>query len=312
MQHATRADGFSFVELLVALTIALGVTASALLLMNPSQALAASRSETADMQQRLRVAADTLYQRLAAAGAGAYAGVDAGPLIDSRASILPYRAGAGSPDPPGSFKSDTVTILSVPRNGAQPAGTTYWLKTENATATYQLMAVDTASGVDVPVVDHIVALALEYFGDAQPPIMRKPLSEPVGPWTTYGPKPAAAAVAPFAAGENCVFVSDGSSTPQPRLAVLGWAGESLVKLTPSQLTDGPWCPNDGAADRWDADLLRIRSIAVQLRVQAAVSTLRGPASALFAHGGTSRGGHQWLPDQECWFQVSPRNLNLRR
>lgn len=307
-----HADGFSFVELLVALTIALGVTASALLLMNPSQSLATSRTETADMHQRLRVAADTLYQHLVAAGAGAHVGMDAGPLTDSLAPILPYRAGGGAPDPPGSFKSDTITILSVPKNGAQPVGSTYWLKTEDATATYQLMAADTTSGVDVPVADHVVALAFEYFGDAQPPMMRKPLADPVGPWTTYGPKPAATVVAPFAAGENCVFVTDGSPTPQPRLAALGSATESLVMLAPSQFTDGPWCPNDGAPDRWDADLLRVRSIAVQLRVQAALSTLRGPASALFAHGGTSRGGHQWVPDQEARLQVSPRNLNLRR
>ncbi len=82
------------------------------------------------------------------------------------------------------------------------------------------MAVESSNGVDVPVVDNVVALAFEYFGDPQPPTMRKPLSDPIGPWTTYGPKPSAAAVAPFAAGENCVFVSDASSTPQPRLPIL--------------------------------------------------------------------------------------------
>jgi hypothetical protein len=49
-----------------------------------------------------------------------------------------------------------------------------------------------------------------------------------------------------------------------------------------------------------------------LRVQAALTALRGPASALFAHGGTSRGGHQWVPDLEVRFQVSPRNLNVPR
>ena len=43
-------------------------------------------------------------------------------------------------------------------------------------ASYQLMAADTASGVDVPVLDHVVALAFEYFGDPQPPLMRRPPS----------------------------------------------------------------------------------------------------------------------------------------
>ena len=305
-----RENGFSFVETLVALTITLLVTASACLLLLPTQSLAASRSETADMQQRLRVAADALTQHLAAAGAGAYAGADPGPLTDAVAAILPYRAGS-APDPPGTFRTDALTVLSVPRNDSQPVATTYWLKTDNATATYQLMSVDGYTGIDVPVVDHVVALAFEYFGDPQPPLLRKPLADPIGPWTTYGPKPAIAAVAPFAAGENCVFAVDGSGTTQPRLAPLD-AGASLVALNASLLSDGPWCPNDAAADRWDADLLRVRSIGVRLRVQAAQTTLRGPASALFAHGGTSRGGHQWVPDLEVRFQVSPRNLNVPR
>ena len=304
-----RESGFSFVETLVALTITLLVTASACLLLLPTQSLAASRSETADMQQRLRVAADALDRDLAAAGAGAFAGTDPGPLTDAVAAILPYRAGS-TPDPPGTFRTDALTALTVPRNGTQPVATTYWLKTDDATATYQLMSVDGTSGVDVPVVDHVVALAFEYFGDPQPPFVRKPLTDAIGPWTTYGPKPSTTAVAPFAAGENCVFGDDGSGTPQPRLATLG--GASLVTLTASLLTDGPWCPNDTAPDRWDADLLRVRSVAVRLRVQAAPATLRGPASALFAHGGTSRGGHQWVPDLEVWFQVSPRNLNVPR
>jgi len=305
-----RENGFSFVETLVALTITLLVTASACLLLLPTQSLAASRSETADMQQRLRVAADTLNQHLAAAGAGVFAGTDPGPLTDSVAAILPYRAGS-TPDPPGTFRTNALTVLAVPRNDTQPVATTYWLKTDDATATYQLMSVDGTIGVDVPVVDHVVALAFEYFGDSQPPLMRKPLAEVNGPWTTYGPKPSTTAVAPFAAGENCVFADEGSDTPQPRLATLG-GGASLVALPPSTLTDGPWCPSDTATDRWDADLLRVRSIAVRLRVQAALTTLRGPASALFAHGGTSRGGHQWVPDLEVRLQVSPRNLNVPR
>ena len=109
-----------------------------------------------------------------------------------------------------------------------------------------------------------------------------------------------------------MFVNGGSSAPQPRLAALGAPATSLVKLTSSQLTDGPWCPNDADASGWDADLLRIRAVQVVVRVQSAVAALRGPASVLFAHGGTSRSGEQWVPDQEIRFQVAPRNLNFGR
>jgi hypothetical protein len=78
------------------------------------------------------------------------------------------------------------------------------------------------------------------------------------------------------------------------------------------LEDGPFCPDDGNANRWDADLLRIRKVEVTFRVQSASAALRGPQSVLFTNGGTSRGGNRWVPDQEIKFQVSPRNLNLGR
>ena len=184
-----RRDGFSLVEALFAMAIAMAVMGSALRLALPTESLAASRSETADMQQRLRVAADALSQRLGDAGAAAYSSVAPGPVTDTTAAVFPYRTGVSASDPPGSFRRDAMTVLSVPRNGAEPVGTTFWLKREDATATYQLIAVESANGVDVPVVDNVVALAFEYFGDPQPPMMRKPLADPIGPWTTYGPKP---------------------------------------------------------------------------------------------------------------------------
>ena len=88
--------------------------------------------------------------------------------------------------------------------------------------------------------------------------------------------------------------------------------DQLIKLTAAQLTDGPWCPDVNNANRGDADLLRIRKVAVTIRVEAALDALRGPASALFTRGGTSRGGNKWVPDQEIRFEVSPRNMNLGR
>ena len=115
----------------------------------------------------------------------------------------------------------------------------------------------------------------------------------------------------YPAGENCTFLVDPLSEHQvPRLPVLDAGGgvTALVKLTSAQLTDGPWCPDPTNANRWDADLLRIRRIGVTLRVQSANAALRGPAGVLFTHGGTSRNGNRWLPDQQITFQVTPRNL----
>jgi hypothetical protein len=264
------------------------------------------------MQQRLRVAADAVAQQLALAGAGAYAEGAGAPLVNGVAAIVPARFGGSDPDPPGTFLRDTITIRSVPRTGGPATGVTFWLKADDATATYQLMRNDTTGSADVPVVDHVVALAFDYYGDPQPPHMRTSIDDPAGPWTTYGPKPSMAPIAPFAAKENCVFVDDGSAMPKPRLEELGAVGGALVPLTSVQLTDGPWCPNEADPNRWDADLLRIRSVVVTIRVEAASAAVRGPASASFTHGGTSRNPHRWVPDEEARVQVSPRNLNPGR
>jgi hypothetical protein len=96
----------------------------------------------------------------------------------------------------------------------------------------------------------------------------------------------------------------------PRLPVLdsGGAADALVPLMEPQLTDGPWCPDAANANRWDADLLRIRSVGVTLRIQTADAALRGPAGLLFANGGTSISGARWLPDRQVTFRVAPRNL----
>jgi hypothetical protein len=195
------------------------------------------------------------------------------------------------------------------------AGTsrTYFLKTDPATQTMQLMQYDGTSNADVPVLDHIVGLTFDYTGEPAPPALTKAIDDPVGPWTTYGPKPPPTDVqlTGYPAGENCAFMLDASGQPVPRLATLA-SGPALVALTSRQLTDGPWCPDAASANRWDADLLRVRAIGVTLRVEVASAALRGPAGALFVNGGSAIGGARWMPDREVRFTVTPRNLNAGR
>ena len=306
-----RAAGFSLVELAVALAMMLAVLGAVFPLFVRASTTFEARTEMADMQQRLRVVSDTLFGHLAAAGAAAYAGSFADPLGRAFVPIVPYRTGGTVRDPPGTYRSDTITIFVVARGGAAPGGITYWLKSDVASGTYQLMMNDTSNNADVPVVDHVVVVSFEYFGDPQPPQLQQPAGA-AGPWTTtYGPAPSVVAVAPFQAGENCVFARGGTA-PEPRLAIRGDPGSTIVRLGAADFTDGPWCPNDQDPARWDADLLRIRAVNVTVRVQAAQAALRGPASVLFAHGGTSRAPERWVPDQEMQFQVAPRNLNFGR
>jgi type II secretory pathway pseudopilin PulG len=378
-------SGFSLLELLVATSLVLLVMASVFQAMHPAYGSFRVEPEAADLQQRLRVATDTLSRELMAAGGGMNQGEGAGALNNFVAPILPLRQGRRSPDAAGTYKSDTVTVLHVDPGAAQttiaqplvaqsstvrvnldpgcpPAdpncgfksgmsvlvfdetgaydaftitgidaaglhlqhnmkdssqtyapnvgrivaatSRTYYLKADPLANTYQLMQYDGAGAADAPVVDHVAGLSFEYFGDPQPPVMHKPLTDPVGPWTTYGPTPPAS-------GDNCVFVGNGSPMPASRLPALS-AGSDLERLTAAGFTDGPWCPDGVNPNRFDADLLRVRAVAITLRVEAAGSALRGPAGPLFAHGGTSTGGHAFLPDQEIRFEVAPRNLNLQR
>src|SRR5262245_44666772 len=78
---------------------------------------------------------------------------------------------------------DTPRIYPSGTKIVQVVSRTYYLKSDNATSTYQMIYYDGASGNDVPVIDHVVALQFEYYGDPQPPMMRKALTEPLGPWT---------------------------------------------------------------------------------------------------------------------------------
>lgn len=180
-------------------------------------------------------------------------------------------------------------------------------------ATNQLMYYD-GGDRDEPIASDIVDLRFRYFGESRPPVLLKPLTDLEGPWTSYGPKPPPlGAESPgWPAGENCTFVVDANGQHVSRLGDLGVATQGLVELTAAMLTDGPWCPSAGAANRYDADLLRVRTIEVRLRVQVASAALRGPAGPLFSKGGTAPGGAALVPDQEIRFNISPRNFSLGR
>ena len=390
----TGRAGYSLVELLVATAITLSAMGATLPIVGSLHAGFATEGERADLMQRLRVASDALARDMAMAGAGTHQGSGAGPLGFFAASVFPFRQGALSPDPPGTFRTDTLTVVYVPAGTAAqttiqqpmaalsgsalinidagcpqgdpncgftrgsdvimydgtaaydtfrvtsaqdgvlqlqhtmtdsaqvyPAGATiaqvavhtYFLKTDPATNTYQLMHYDGVNS-DAAVVDHVVGLAFEYFGEPAPPVLLESAADPAGPWTTYGPKPPppTTRTTAYPAGENCVFQLDDSGQHQiPRLPALG-NGTTLVPLGAEQLIDGPWCPDELSPHRYDADLLRVRKIGITVRVEAASTSLRGPAGALFSRGGTSRSAERWIADQEIHLEVTPANLNVSR
>ena len=111
--------GFTIAEMLVATAIMLAVTAATFNLMNPAQGMFAAQPEVSDMQQRLRIGVETLYKDLLMAGAGTYSGAGVGTLGNYFASVIPGRIGDVTPDPPGTFRTDRITLLYVPPTASQ-------------------------------------------------------------------------------------------------------------------------------------------------------------------------------------------------
>lgn len=411
MRRRLRGEGgFTIIEMMIAAAIMIGVTGAVFHLLNPAQGTFQAQPEVSDMQQRLRVAVDTLARDLVMAGAGTYMGASNGSLTNYFAPVMPYRRGPSFPENDNFFSaaagttdaSDAITLMYVPPTPAQTtviqaagnlsqelvvqpqmncgkdkhdqlcgfedgmrvlvfdedgswdtttiteiqdealhlqhsgklsstyasgnaklsqvATHTYYLKADLATQTFELRHYD-GFQTDLPVVDNVVGLEFEYFGDPLPPrlLPNKPLTDTIGPWTTYGPKPPALASdhpsKEWPTGENCVFRVDGGQHV-PRLTTVATpTGVAQVKLDKAMLDGsdgGPWCPYPTSSSRFDADLLRIRRVRVTLRVQVAQPGLRGGAGVFFKYGGSAVGGERFVPDQEITFDITPRNMNLGR
>ena len=114
MSHSCRtAGGFSLLELVVATSLLLVVMASVFQLLQPAQGAFAAEPERTDMQQRTRLAVDTLSAALTNAGAGSTTNTGSGALTGLFPPVLPFRQGRRNSDTPGAFKSDTITLLQV-------------------------------------------------------------------------------------------------------------------------------------------------------------------------------------------------------
>lgn len=138
---------------------------------------------------------------------------------------------------------------------------------------------------DVPLVDNVVDVRFEYFGDPNPPL---------------NPKPKVGL-------SNCLYDELGNYIGP---GVLPTTDGSLAELPLTVLSDGPWC--GGSGNLFDADLLRIRKVRIALRVQVADPSLRGTNTQLWRNPGTTQGGPRAVADYTVAFDVTPRNLNLAR
>ena len=124
---------------------------------------------------------------------------------------------------------------------------------------------------DVPVLDHVAALSVQYFGS---PFRPAGASDDVRP-----PCP------------------DGARSFSSRL-------RPAVELSLSVLTDGPWC---GSRPRFDVDLFRVQRVRIVLRLQASAADHRGSDRRLFARPGPAVDHRRFVPDATVRFDVVLRN-----
>jgi len=138
---------------------------------------------------------------------------------------------------------------------------------------------------DQALVDNVVGVLFEYFGDPLPPTTPKP---PLG-------------------NANCLY--DAAGNQLGGMPVLTPQGGSLAALPLSMLNDGPWCGS--GQNQFDADLLRVKKVRFTIRVQASMASMRA-GGADYSVAGTSRSAYRSVPDYTLVFEVSPRNMNLGR
>ncbi len=339
--RASPETGLSLLETVMAQALTLLVLGGLFGLASSAGSLNRWLPETANVQQRLRHAFDRLHTDLLAAGQGPVL-VSAGPLVRFLPPVVPYRLGlradVGEHRRP---RPDAVTTITVSRTagsettilsplagpaptvqlapgpGCAPPACGYGARdlvlvfdeaeawelfrvTGAGAMTLTLERVHpTATGFSSGAVIAPVELH-HYYADAE----RSQLRHYDG-W--QGDFPLVDDLADLAFrffGETA-----GGLAVCPGAAPLTGGGP-LVEIGLVELADGPWCGPAGLP--FDGDLLRIRPIAVNLRVQSAVEELRGADPRLFTRPGPAPGGSRLVPDHAVSFTVAPPNLALGR
>ena len=124
-----RDAGFTLVEMIVAMAVMLIILGGVFQAFNPSLGSFQTQPEVADMQQRLRVGTDRLYNGIVVAGAGIYSGAAVGTLGQFFAPVLPYLVGPLHNDPGSGvyFRDDanqpSRSSTCRPRHRSAPSAT---------------------------------------------------------------------------------------------------------------------------------------------------------------------------------------------
>lgn len=111
--------GYGLIEMLIATAIGCVLLGVLLQFAVSAHKSAGVQSELADLQQRVRVALESMRHDIMLAGAGPSRGPGGGPLANVFAPILPARTGVAGADPELAFLSDRISVMYVPLDAAQ-------------------------------------------------------------------------------------------------------------------------------------------------------------------------------------------------
>ena len=318
-------QGFSLIEIVVAMALTGVVLAAVFTAIDPAHGSFAAEPEVVDMQQRLRVATQTLAEDLVAAGARSGTAASLGLAAARLPAVLPYRVGPLNGSPPSSATADVVTILSVPVTAAEmtiadairaPAAETTIVATTGCPLTGggpdpacglrtgAMVLVRDREGFDVFSVSSIAGstVSLEQ--------VRHTLARPL---------PAGSLIVEVAAATYYLRADDaartyqlmrynGRSSDAPVVDHVVALGFEYVGVDVDGRTEVPLGPDEVARNPPPI----VRRVSVRVRVQAGIESLRGPAGALFVHGGSAHQARRWAPDLETTIDVGLRNAELDR
>lgn len=297
-----KAAGFTLVETLIALTLTLVVTGSALSLMAPASRASSTQPEVMDVQQRARVAAEMIARDVSPAGAGRFVVADggtapAGPgvLSQTMPAVLPRRLGGLRGDGADVARATAITVLSVPATAAQTTTTAaidagaLVLTVSSAATCGAAVLCGLQAGDDVLITDgeeHFDVFRITRVTGATGTLRHH--GQDLA-WTYPVGSPVSAVVQrtfEFDAAARQLRQYDGDLSDQPAVDHVAdvsfqyfgaGIGGGLVELLPATLADGPWA--GAGSSRFDRDLLNVRLIRVQVTAEAADANLRATVPA---------------------------------
>lgn len=315
-----REAGYTLIELLVAAALMLLLTAVTCHVLVDARGVIDVSAERADVQQRARIALDTLSSRIRGAGAGPNRGGAIGRLQRRAPPILP-----GRPGDPAAF-STAVTVFEALAS-VSPATLAFDAPAGTATLDFEY-----APGCAPPCgfFDRLTVLVADGRGDfdvfalasidgASATVRRLG----IGTGASYARGAPALPVdlrTYYLNGQSRelrVFDGDRSDMPVVNDVVdlsFEYAAEradgTLERLDAAMLQDGPWC---GAGSQpFDADLLRIRAVRAALRLQAGNPAHRGSDVRWFRNPGTAVTASRLVKDITLRTTITPPNLGAWR